>query len=134
MSGFALEAPTADGPPGPSTEASWPQVLAEMMEVLRASHRALGCEDARAIELAEAGVMALGQHMGGRPYYLPKGDRLQSAARNRRIFLEWRGNNEDEIMQRFEIGSLRRLQQIIAEQSAIHLRRVQPDLFRRGGD
>jgi Mor family transcriptional regulator len=73
-------------------------------------------------------VSALGQYCGGRQRYLPTGERLLLALRDRRIWKEWRGNNEAEMLARYAITQ-RRLQQILAEQRAIHTRKFQGNLF-----
>ena len=61
--------------------------------------------------------------------YLPIGEKLRIAARNRRIYLDWRGNNYAELMAKYRIGTERRVQQIIAEQATIQQRQIQPDFF-----
>lgn len=106
----------------------WPTVLAEYIDVLRACFRQRGRTDDEALEDAQHAVIALGQYCGGRQTYLPTGDRLMTAVRDRRLYLEYCGRNKDELARRYGITE-RRVEQIAAEQRAIHVRKMQGRLF-----
>lgn len=108
----------------------WPRVLAEYIDVLQATYRRMGMDESQALHLAEQGVLALGKYRGGRRDYLPTGDRLQTAVRDRRIYLEYNGRNKEELARRNNVTE-RRIEQIAAEQRAIYIRRIQPELFPR---
>lgn len=129
MTDFALEPPDVADLKTMQIRGKWPKTLAEFMDTLESAFRKDGVPPEQAAQLAECGVLALAWYQGGSPFYLPNMPRLRHAARNRRIFIEWNGRNEEELMRRYNLGSKRRLEQIIAEQSAIHIRRIQPDLF-----
>lgn len=109
-------------------DSAWPKTLAEYMDVLRATFQRLGASDAQALDYAEQGVLALGHYCGGRNRYLPTGDRLQIAARDRRIYMEYNGRNKHELAARYHTTT-RRIEQIAAEQRVIYIRRIQPELF-----
>lgn len=107
---------------------NWPGTLAEYFDVLVPVLVKRGRAHSVAIEDAAACVLALGRYCGGRQRYLPSGERLQTAVRDRMIWLEWRGNNRDALADKYELTT-RRVEQIVAEQRAIHVRRIQPQLF-----
>lgn len=106
----------------------WPTILAEYIDVLRATFLRLGATDQLALDYAQQGVLALGQYCGGRQSYLPTGDRLTTAVRDRRLYLEYCGRNKGELSRRYGITE-RRVEQIAAEQKAIHVRKMQGQLF-----
>ncbi|MHB1273637.1 MAG: Mor transcription activator family protein [Rhodanobacter sp.] len=107
----------------------WPSVLAEYIDVLRACFRRRGRTDDEALEEAQHAVIALGQYCGGRQSYLPTGDRLMTAVRDRRLYLEYCGpRNKGDLARRYGITE-RRVEQIAAEQKAVHVRRMQGRLF-----
>lgn len=107
---------------------SWPSMLAELVDVLRATFRRMGRSDAEAIAEAQIAALAIGEYIGGRQFYLPRGDRLREALRDRVIFLEYTGRNKAALAARYRLTE-RRIEQIYAEQRAIHVRRIQPELF-----
>lgn len=106
----------------------WPRTLAEYIDVLRATFQRLGATEEQALDYAEQGVLALGQYCGGRQGYLPTGERLQAAVRDRRLYLEYNGRNKTALAQRYNLTE-RRVEQIAAEQKAIHVRKLQGRLF-----
>ena len=59
----------------------------------------------------------------------PKEKRLSQLAKgDRAIYLASNGRNKAELALRFNLTE-RRVEQIVAEQRAVHLRRIQPQLF-----
>lgn len=106
----------------------WPSILAEYIDVLRATFLRLGAADDVALTYAQQGTLALGKYSGGRQTYLPTGERLQIAVRDRRLYLEFNGRNKAELAARYGITE-RRVEQIVAEQMAIHVRKLQGRLF-----
>ncbi|MEI7036458.1 Mor transcription activator family protein [Fulvimonas yonginensis] len=109
---------------------NWPSMLAELVDVLRATFQRRGRSEAEAITEAQQAAMAIGEYLGGRQVYLPRGDRLRDWLRDRTIYLEYNGRNKALLAQRHGITE-RRVEQIAAEQRAIHIRRIQPELFPR---
>ena len=106
----------------------WPSTLAELVDVLRATFQHRGRLEAEAIAEAQQAVLAIGMYLGGRQIYLPSGESLQTALRDRRIYLEYKGVNKTELARRYDVTE-RRIEQIAAEQRAVYIRRIQPDLF-----
>lgn len=109
----------------------WPTTLAEYIDVLRATFLQLGASDDVALTYAQQGTLALGKYNGGRQTYLPTGERLMIAVRDRRMYLEYTGRNKAELARRHGITE-RRVEQIAAEQRAIYIRQVQRNLFDDG--
>lgn len=75
---------TADSP------TKWSENLAEMFDVTAAALKREGLSEEQARSYASVVVLALGTLMGGRMYYLPRGDRLRAAMRQRDIYHAWR--------------------------------------------
>lgn len=108
----------------------WVPTLARMVDLYTDFLRKHGRSDDDAVNEAQQLVALLARDQGGRPLYLPRGDRLQQALVARQIFHLHRGNNVDELADRFGY-TVRHVQRIYAEQRALHVRKVQPDLFGR---
>lgn len=106
----------------------WPSVLAEYIDVLRAVFVKRGRTPDEALEDAQQAVLALGQYCGGRQCYLPTGERLMTAIRDRRLYLEYNGRNKAVLAQRYGLTE-RRVEQIAAEQKVVHVRKLQGRLF-----
>jgi len=124
--------PDAQGDPDragiTAPDAKWPANLAAMVDVLHATLRDRGYDDDVALEDAQRCAIAIAEYQGGRNYYLPTGERLKGFVRDRAIYLASNGRNKAELALRFELTE-RRVEQIVAEQRAVHLRRIQPQLF-----
>ena len=83
---------------------------------------------AGARELAERLVLEIANYLGGRPVYLPRGDALKRALRDRRI---WRDSGKvppDDLATR-EGLCLQQVYKIVGEMRALEKRRRQPGLF-----
>lgn len=107
----------------------WPSTLAELVDVLRTVAMRRGRSESEAIAEAQQGALAIGEYLGGRQIYLPSGESLKNALRDRRLYLEYKGPaNKGELAQRYDITE-RRVEQIAAEQRAIHIRKMQKQLF-----
>jgi len=109
-------------------DAKWPANLAAMVDVLHATLRDRGHDDDAALDDAEHCAIAIAEYQGGRNYYLPTGKRLKDFVRDRAIYLASNGRNKAELALRYGLTE-RRVEQIVAEQRAIHLRKIQPQLF-----
>lgn len=111
----------------------WPAALAEMVDVLANEFERDG-EDREAATLrAQRVVLVLAEYQGGRPCYLPRGDRLRQALRDRLIYRLHSGDNGEALADRFGL-TLRHIQRIYAEQRALHIRKRQARLFSDSAD
>lgn len=64
----------------------WPRIIVEMAEVLEAFFMRRGRPERDAQLLARDAIVELSAYMGGRQMYLPRGDRLKTAFRDRDIY------------------------------------------------
>ena len=110
------------------SEDKWPAMLATIVDVLTAMWRRDGVDLDEAIPRAQRSALEIAEHQGGRPLYLPRGDRLRQALRDRHIYLLHRGNNVELLADRFGL-TVRHIQRIYAEQRAIQIAKRQRRLF-----
>ncbi len=104
----------------------WPQRLLELTDICEAViHRTHGTTQR---ELAERLVLEIANYLGGRPVYLPRGDALKRALRDRRIWRDSGKLSPDELATR-EGVCLQQIYKIIGEMRALEKRRRQPRLF-----
>lgn len=109
-------------------EGRWPQMLADFIDVLRAAYLRNGVDEADADPLARAGVLALSEYLGGRYFYLAKGDSLKAALRDDEIWREFTGRNISELAERHRVSE-RHVYRVLAEQRAMRKNRRQGKLF-----
>ncbi|QSR73260.1 Mor transcription activator family protein [Aeromonas jandaei] len=114
--------------PASELTAKWPKALSELVDVL-------ACELARGgmgpeLAKAQARKLALVQahYMGGRAYYIPTGEHLKAALRDRAIWDEFNGRNIDQLARKHGL-SVPQTYAVVAEQRGLTRRRIQPDLF-----
>ncbi|MBP6636055.1 MAG: hypothetical protein KA179_00110 [Sulfuritalea sp.] len=106
----------------------WPGILVEMVDVVADRYRRHGLPPERAGELARLAVTAIADHMGGRPRYLPRGDRLRQALRNKQIWDDFDGANVIALADRHRLTT-KQIYEILDEQRKLHRARVQQGLF-----
>lgn len=114
--------------PASELTAKWPKALSELVDVL-------ACELVRGgmvpdLAKAQARKLALVQahYMGGRAYYIPTGDHLKAALRDRAIWDEFNGRNIDQLARKHGL-SVPQTYAVVAEQRELNRRRHQHDLF-----
>ncbi|AEB49293.1 Mor transcription activator family protein [Aeromonas veronii] len=95
--------------PASELTAKWPKALAELVDVLACELVRGGMEPDLAKAQARKLALVQAHYMGGRAYYLPTGEHLKAALRDRAIWDEFNGRNIDVLARR----------------------RFQPDLFDR---
>ena len=77
---------------------SWPALLAELVDVMADYLDGLSLFDtAKSLELAQNIVIVMAHHLGGRPVYLPKDDRLKRAIRDIAVYRSFTGSNHLEL-------------------------------------
>lgn len=104
----------------------WPLRLLELADVAEATLARHPGATAR--EQAERLVIEIAQYFGGRPVYLPRGDALKRALRDRRIWRDSGKLSPDELATR-EGVCLQQVYKIIGGMRALEKRRRQPGLF-----
>ncbi|MGY3892972.1 Mor transcription activator family protein [Aeromonas enterica] len=114
--------------PASELTAKWPKALSELVDVL-------ACELARGgmapdLARAQARKLALVQahYMGGRAYYIPTGEHLKAALRDRAIWDEFNGRNIDQLARKHGL-SVPQTYAVVAEQRELTRRRNQFELF-----
>ena len=70
----------------------------------------------------------IGDYLGGRGFILPRGDALRKALRDKQMWLEFTGNNYEELSARYNLH-LMHVYRIIAEQRALFSAPPQGQLF-----
>ena len=110
----------------PSTK--WAGTLAELVDLYTAHYERKGRTLDEAIAEAQTIVLMLAEYNGGRSVYLPRGAALRTALRDRAIYLAAKRGNTQALASRYGLVE-RRVQQIVAEQHAIHIARTQGSLF-----
>jgi Mor family transcriptional regulator len=131
--------PTADYLAGAASLAAdpqrWPRQMAELTDLLAdealRTRPELGPELARA--LAGRQMARLAREFGGGNFYLPKGDALERALRDIRVWSDFDGTTDGpggaETLARREGLSTIYVYRILAAQRDLHRARVQGDLF-----
>lgn len=106
----------------------WPQSLNDMLDVIEQAYRDCGASEASARRLAFMAMRALAQYHGGRSFYLPKGEDLDRALRDREIWERLRGNNIPELAREYRLTEVQ-IYNIIRTQRALFRTRHQRELF-----
>lgn len=109
-------------------EDAWPQLLLDMLLVVQAAYTDAGANPEQARELAFVAMRALAHYHGGRTFYLPRGEGLDQALRDARMWDEFNGKNIGELCTRYKLTE-QRVYQVLAEQRTLRQRKIQPALF-----
>ncbi|MGL6004460.1 Mor transcription activator family protein [Aeromonas sobria] len=114
--------------PASELTAKWPKALSELVDVLACELVRGGMEPDLAKAQARKLVLVQAHYMGGRAYYIPTGDHLKAALRDRAIWDEFNGRNIDQLARKHGL-SVPQTYAVVAEQRELTRRRHQPDLF-----
>lgn len=111
----------------PEIRHAWPQLLSDLVAVIEHDYRALRLDADQARRLAMVAVRAVSRYAGGRQIYIPVGEQLDRALRDREIWERWRGNNMSELCRDYGLTE-RQIYDILRRQRALARRRHQRDL------
>jgi Mor family transcriptional regulator len=111
----------------PSSD-KWPSMLTDMVGVLEAQLIRDGLPRERAGEVAAGLALALGEYLGGRQVYIPRGDRLRTALRHAKAWRMWKGDNIEDIMRLLGVSQTSAYR-VLQEQRELHRERIQGGLF-----
>ncbi|MGL4844383.1 MAG: Mor transcription activator family protein [Aeromonas veronii] len=114
--------------PASELTAKWPKALSELVDVLACELVRGGMEPDLAKAQARKLALVQAHYMGGRAYYIPTGDHLKAALRDRAIWDEFNGRNIDQLARKHGL-SVPQTYAVVAEQRELNRRRQQPDLF-----
>lgn len=109
--------------------AKWAGRVAEMVDVLHddnVRHHRMAPDEA--LEHAQRTVLVLAGYFGGRPIYMPRGDALATALRDRAIYIEYHGSNKEQLAARYGL-TVRTIERIYVEQRALAVSKRQARLF-----
>lgn len=112
----------------PEILAKWPQGLTDMLSILEAAFVRDGAVVADARRLAFRAVRALAGFAGGRSLYVPKGEQLETALRDREIWERHNGANVSELAKVYHLTEVQ-IYSILARQRKMIRARLQPGLF-----
>ncbi len=107
----------------------WPETLVDYVNVVAHKLEIDSVPNSKSIALKA--VMALAEFDGGRPHYLPKGDALKRAIRDKAVFDDFTGFNHDELTRKYKLTQ-KQIYLIISEQRKIHTHKIQGRLFDNG--
>jgi Mor family transcriptional regulator len=109
-------------------ENRWPKTLAEIFRVHEAYNLRRGMTSDRAALDARDRTILLGEYLGGRMLYLPKGEALRTAVLHALIWRDFRGHNHEELAAKYQINIVS-IYEILRAQRALSSHRMQGRLF-----
>ena len=95
----------------------WQGILANMVDVIDHRLAELGVNQSNIV--AKEVVLSLANYNGGRAIYLPKGDIIKTAMRDRQIYQEFTGHNHDYLALQHQLTN-KRIYEIIAQQRLLN--------------
>ncbi|RUR54141.1 Mor transcription activator family protein [Aeromonas veronii] len=114
--------------PASELTAKWPKALSELVDVLSCELVRGGMEQELAKAQARKLALVQAHYMGGRAYYIPTGEHLKAALRDRAIWDEFNGRNIDQLARKHGL-SVPQTYSVVAEQRQLTKRRMQRELF-----
>lgn len=114
--------------PASELTAKWPKALSELVDVLACELARGGMAQEQAKAQARKLALVQAHYMGGRAYYIPTGDHLKAALRDRAIWDEFNGRNIDLLARRHGL-SVPQTYAVVAEQRQLSRSRSQLDMF-----
>lgn len=100
---------------------AWPRTLAELVDVYVNHFLRLGRDRTAALAEAQAVIIVLAHHFGGRVVYIPRDDKLRLALRDARIWREHDGRNVRQLADHYELTTAQ-IYSILREQRVIRRR------------
>lgn len=104
--------------------ARWPQALIDMHAVIEHALANLPGAADRATDVTRA----LAKYFGGVQWYLPQGEQLEIALRDRTIWRKFNGRNAHLLALEYKL-SQQQIYTVCERQRQLHLKKIQPDLF-----
>ncbi|MCJ8219326.1 Mor transcription activator family protein [Aeromonas veronii] len=114
--------------PASELTAKWPKALSELVDVLACELARGGMVPEQAKAQARKLALVQAHYMGGRAYYIPTGEHLKAALRDRAIWDEFNGRNIDQLARKHGL-SVPQTYAVVAAQRELTRRRNQFDLF-----
>ncbi|HHQ4779520.1 Mor transcription activator family protein [Aeromonas veronii] len=114
--------------PASELTAKWPKALSELVDVLACELVRGGMVQEQAKAQARKLALVQAHYMGGRAYYIPTGEHLKAALRDRAIWDEFNGRNIDQLARKHGL-SVPQTYAVVAEQRSLALKQRQGRLF-----
>lgn len=114
--------------PASELTAKWPKALSELVDVLACELARGGMVPEQAKAQARKLALVQAHYMGGRAYYIPTGDHLKAALRDRAIWDEFNGRNIDQLARKHGL-SVPQTYAVVAVQRQLQRSRIQWSLF-----
>ncbi|MCX0422092.1 transcriptional regulator [Aeromonas veronii] len=114
--------------PASELTAKWPKALSELVDVLACELVRGGMAQEQAKAQARKLALVQAHYMGGRAYYIPTGEHLKAALRDRVIWDEFNGRNIDQLARKYGL-SVPQTYAVVAEQRLINKSKSQGVLF-----
>ncbi|MCH7371050.1 Mor transcription activator family protein [Aeromonas sp. MR16] len=114
--------------PAAELTAKWPKALAELVDVLACELGRSGMAADKALAQARKLALVQAHYMGGRAYYIPTGEHLKAALRDRAIWDEFNGRNIDALARKHGL-SVPQTYAVVAIQRQLVRKRMNLDLF-----
>ena len=106
----------------------WPEILVQLLDNAARTITQCGVDAEKAEQLALEVVREQAMLFGGMQIYLPKGDDLKRALRDREIYRQ-AGRIDIAILARQHNLSMKQIWEIQRTQRELHIQRIQPTLF-----
>lgn len=107
----------------------WPGMLAALIDLSEQALRPVISDDVRRLEAAQRVIVSISHFAGGRQFYLPRGDSLRLAMRDRELYaLSGRGWAVAALATRYDLSE-RQVYAVIEKQQALDIGARQGDLF-----
>lgn len=115
-------------PDNSTARTKWPETLVQMLDGVHATLLRIGMSEEQAEQASLTIIHDHAQNFGGCQYYLPKGDELKRALRDREIFRLAGRVDVAVLAQRYNL-SMKQIWEIQRTQRALHINKIQPSLF-----
>ena len=113
-----------------TARAKWPETLVQMLDCVQATLLRHGFDDDRAEQVAMSVVHDHAANFGGCQYYLPKGDEVRRALRDRDIYQQAGKVDVAVLAQRHHL-SMKQIWEIQRTQRQLHIKKNKPTLISR---
>jgi Mor family transcriptional regulator len=108
---------------------SWPQALAELVDVLSECRKKQGVAEDTAQKEGLQLALEIADYFGGMQFYLPKAITLKNEMRNIQIWHEFTGRNVKELARKHKLTEVC-VYKIIRTRMQLHRNKIQPDMFK----
>lgn len=104
---------------------AWPATLAELCDVLCHTWQRRGVTPEQAESDARLAAVTIARHFGGRQFYLPVGESLERALRDREIYQRWSASEAIRSLSRAYRLTETQIYDIVARQRKLRFERAQ---------